>query len=178
MSSTITIASPTRPGKASASTAGVSTHQPPRHKKIHTRQRVTKAMKRFEDTMHYTIAFVLSGIAIATMIETTRTLLMTPSTTTFATATSNAVGGVLIVLILVEITRTVITPPDSKGVAIRRLLVIAIMSAVREVLWVGVNSDASASTGKSLAMAISSAVVVGLAVAFTLVRRTSSDPAN
>jgi uncharacterized membrane protein (DUF373 family) len=126
--------------------------------------------------MHYSIATVLSGIAIATMVYTTATLLTTSDS--FAAATSNAVAGVLIVLILIEITRTVITPPDSKGVAIRRLLMIAIMSALREVLWIGVNAEAgktSTEIGKPLAMAISTIVVVGLAAAFVLVRRASDE---
>lgn len=140
------------------------------------RRRVSKFVAGFEEWMHYGIATVLSGIAVATMAYTTVTLLTTSHS--FADATSNAVAGVLIVLILIEITRTVLTPPDSKGVAIRRLLMIAIMSALREVLWIGVNAGSGNTTteiGKPLAMAISTVVVVGLAAAFVLVRRASGN---
>ncbi len=57
-----------------------------------------------------------------------------------------AVGEVLIVLIIVEITRTVFTTPDSNGVAIRRLIVI--VSALRGVLWISI-SPALASNNTS-----------------------------
>lgn len=164
--------SPSAPGRSSVATkptAAVAKRKPP------FKRRVTKVIERFEEWMHYSIATVLSGIAIATMAYTTVTLLTTSDS--FAAATSNAVAGVLIVLILIEITRTVVTPPDSKGVAIRRLLMIAIMSALREVLWIGVSGDAKTEIDKPLAMAISTIVVVGLAVAFVLVRRASEKAA-
>lgn len=141
-----------------------------------TREQFSQFVERFEDAMHYVVALMLGAIAIATLAVTTRTLLVNPAHTNFATTTSNAVSGVLIALILVEIMRTVTTYPDSKGVAIRRLFMIAIMSTLRDVLWVGVNSEAGGlSTDRSLAMAIGSVVVVGLAFAFTLVNYTSRE---
>ena len=85
--------------------------EPATRKKVPFKRRVTKAIERFEEWMHYSIATVLSGIAIATMAYTTVTLLT--SSDSFAAATSNAVAGVLIVLILIEITRTVVTPPTA-----------------------------------------------------------------
>ncbi len=136
-----------------------------------------RLVKQFEKAMHYAVAGMLSTIAVATMLYTTVVLVTAPrmfsSPSKFGLATSNAVGGVLIVLILVEITRTVVTSPDNKGIAIRRLLMIGIMSALREVLWIGVNSGAKIELGKPIAMAISTIVVVGLAMAYTLVRRVS-----
>jgi uncharacterized membrane protein (DUF373 family) len=183
MSSTVAI---TRPGSrnhrpqysAERTESGVtrpakSERAPLYRKKTLLNRRVTKAIERFEEWMHYSIATVLSGIAIATMAYTTVTLLTTSDS--FAAATSNAVAGVLIVLILVEITRTVVMQPDGKGVAIRRLLMIAIMSALREVLWIGVSGSTKTEIGKPIAMAISTIVVVGLSVAFVLVRRASGE---
>jgi uncharacterized membrane protein (DUF373 family) len=127
--------------------------------------------------MHYCVAIVLICIATAMMAETVWALVT--ASTTFAVAASSAVGGVLFVLILVEITRTVVFPPDSKGVAIRRLLVIAIVSALREVLLISAHSmvhpvpSHSEVTGIPLEMGISTAVVVGLAAAFVLLHRAS-----
>jgi uncharacterized membrane protein (DUF373 family) len=121
---------------------------------------------------------MLIAIAIALLVETTWTLITASGP--FVNAASTAVGGVLLVLIIVEITRTVITIPDTNGVAIRRLIVIAIVSALREVLWIGV-SPALASSGttgtaanKPLDMGITTAVVFGLAISFALVRRASA----
>jgi uncharacterized membrane protein (DUF373 family) len=184
MSSTIAISSPSRRDhrpqysaertRSDVSRRAATKERPPTtRKRAPFKRRVTRAIERFEEWMHYSIATVLSGIAIATMAYTTVSLLT--SSDSFAAATSNAVAGVLIVLILIEITRTVVTPPDSKGVAIRRLLMIAIMSALREVLWIGIAGNTKTEIDKPLAMAISTIVVVGLAVAFVLVRRASGE---
>lgn len=121
---------------------------------------------------------MLIAIAIALLVETTWTLITASGP--FLNAASTAVGEVLIVLIIVEITRTVFTIPDTTGIAIRRLIVIAIVSALREVLWIGV-SPALASTSTSskaidrpLDMGIATAVVFGLVVSFVLARRASA----
>jgi uncharacterized membrane protein (DUF373 family) len=131
-------------------------------------RRVTDLLSQVEGWVQCCIVAVLIGIAIATMAYTTVTLLTTSSS--FAEATNSAVGGMLIVLILVEITRTIITGPDG----IRRLLLIAIMSGLREVLWIGVSAgNAHGEMGKPLTMAIVTVIVIGLAGAFALVGRSS-----
>lgn len=162
--------------------AGTGDHanaaRPKTCKKSHPGRRAAHLVKRCEASVHYSVAFMLIAIAIALLVETTWTLITASGP--FVNAASTAVGGVLLVLIIVEITRTVITIPDTNGVAIRRLIVIAIVSALREVLWIGV-SPALASSGttgtaanKPLDMGITTAVVFGLAISFALVRRASA----
>lgn len=150
-----------------------------RHRSHRSTQRkhIKWAIEHFENLMHYLVAAVLIAIATTMMAETVWTLMT--SSTTFAVAASGAVGGVLFVLILVEITRTVVFPPDSRGVAIRRLFTIAIVSALREVLLISAHSmmhpvpSHDELTGIPLEMGISTAVVVGMAAAFVLVHRAS-----
>src|ERR1041385_659138 len=136
------------------------------HKKT-SRKRVRWAVDHFERWMHYWVAGVLIVIATVMMSQTVWSLIA--SSTTFAVAASGAVGGVLFVLILVEVTRTVVFPPDPKGVAIRRLFMIAIVSALREVLLISAHSmmhpvpSHDELAGIPLEMGISTAVVVGMA---------------
>jgi uncharacterized membrane protein (DUF373 family) len=197
MSSTITspIASPRRRAtaqhpparKRSPKSATAAAHEQAdkqrHHKKRHGRTRARTVIERIEDSMHYSVAAVLILIAIAMLGETIWALVTTRLP--FSVAASSAVAGVLFVLILVEITRTVIDPPDTKGVALRRLLMIAIVSALREVLLVSANaadlsntsavsaeSHASALGSSPITLAISMAVVIGLAAAFALMRRS------
>jgi uncharacterized membrane protein (DUF373 family) len=125
--------------------------------------------------MHCYVAFVLIAIAIALLVKTTWTLITASGP--FLDAASAAVGEVLIVLIIVEIARTVFATPDVNGVAIRRLIVIATLSALREVLWVSVspalatNGSSVKMTDKPLATGIAAAVVFALVLSFALVRR-------
>jgi uncharacterized membrane protein (DUF373 family) len=147
-------------------------------KKSHPGRRAARVVKRCEVSVHYSVAFVLIAIAIALLAETTWALITASGP--FVNAAGTAVGDVLLVLIIVEITRTVVTIPDTNGIAIRRLIVIAIVSALREVLWIGV-SPALASGGttgtvvdKSLDMGVTTAVVFGLAISFALVRRAGA----
>jgi uncharacterized membrane protein (DUF373 family) len=161
-----------------AATDDASVARAKARKKAHPARRAEHVVKRCEASVHYSVAFMLIAIAIALLVETTWTLVTASGP--FVNAASAAVGEVLLVLIIVEITRTVITIPDANGIAIRRLIVIAIVSALREVLWVGVSpalasSGASASTvDKPLDMGITTAAVFGLAISFALVRRASA----
>ncbi len=162
--------------RARAASIGVRDRHPHVHGKS-SRRRIKWAVEHFESWMHYLVAAVLIAIATAMMGETVWRLMT--SSTTFAVAASSAVGGVLFVLILVEITRTVVFPPDSRGVAIRRLFMIAIVSALREVLLISAHSmmhpvpSHDELTGIPLEMGISTTVVVGMAAAFVLVHRAS-----
>jgi uncharacterized membrane protein (DUF373 family) len=139
-----------------------------------TGQRVAGVIERCEASVHLSVACTLIVIAFALLGETLWTL---ATTGPFVTAACTAVGEVLLVLILVEIARTVRMIPDDNGSVIRKLIVIAIMSALREVLWIGVSpafagSDASGGVvDKPLDLAVSTAAVLGLVFAFGLMRR-------
>jgi len=159
---------------ASISRAGASKAKLGKRHRVE--QRVTGAIERFEESVHLSIAFTLIAIAIVLLVETIWTLLTTGP---FLAAVYTAVGEVLLVLILVEIARTVRMIPDDNGVVVGKLVVIAIVSAVREVLWIGV-SPAFAGGGagnvveKPLDLGVSIAAVLGLIVAFVLMRRASA----
>jgi uncharacterized membrane protein (DUF373 family) len=160
---------PTAPTKGEAST------KTKRDKRRSTGQRVAGVIERCEASVHLSVACTLIVIAFALLGETLWTL---ATTGPFVSAACTAVGEVLLVLILVEIARTVRMIPDDNGSVIRKLIVIAIMSALREVLWIGVSpafAGSNASGGvvdKPLDLAVSTAAVLGLVFAFGLMRRT------
>jgi uncharacterized membrane protein (DUF373 family) len=152
-------------------------HKRKMNKKAHAGRQAMRAIKRIDTSVHYSVALVLIGLAVVMLGEIMWTLLTTSSALTVAA--SNAIGGFLFVLIIVEITCTVTTSPDNNGVALRRLLVIVIISALRELLWLGVHPslDGITNSGQAfnrpLDLGLSTAVVLALAVSLTLVRRIS-----
>lgn len=150
---------------------GSTSHGGARRGQSRVERRVAQMIERCEDVIDYSIIAMLGGISIATMAYTTATLLTTSSS--FAAATSNAVSGLLITLILVEIARTVHT--SDKERAIRKLMLVVIVSGLREVLWMNASAGSGAADGgfgRPLTLAIVTVVLVGLAVAYALVRRS------
>jgi uncharacterized membrane protein (DUF373 family) len=108
-----------------------------RHHKRSIRKTVRKKIDAIDTSVHVFVALALIGIAVGMLVETVRTLLTTPGP--FPVAAGNAVGSILFVLIIVEITRTVFV--GSNRVTLRRLLVITIVSTLRGVLFLGGSSE-------------------------------------
>lgn len=95
-----------------------------------------------------------------------------------------AIDGVLVVIILIDILRTVVMHVEGAGFPFRPFLVIGIIAAVREILAVSTRltlSSSSASPQALLQLGISAAVVVLLAFSLWLtrdVRMAEADAAN
>jgi len=86
------------------------------------------------------------------------------------------VDGVIFAVILLEIARTVVLPFE-KGLQLQRLLIVAMVCAVRDLLAVGAglalnDMDATNVPHTSLlALGMNAAVVVGLAIALMFIDR-------
>jgi uncharacterized membrane protein (DUF373 family) len=135
-------------------------------------------VKVAEDLVHYCVAIVLVAVAGAVLYRTTYDLAMTSAP--FAQAATTAVNGVLFAIIIMEVMRTVLAHFDRGGLQLQPFLIIGIISAVREILSVGVHlslqdtdqSGALATIHLALQeLAVNGAVVLGLAAALVLIRR-------
>jgi uncharacterized membrane protein (DUF373 family) len=134
-----------------------------------------------ENLVHYVVAAVLMAVAIFTLFDTTRTLTMSVTKSSFPAAATAAVNGVLFAVIIVEITRTVLSHFDKKGLQLQPFLIIGIVSALREVLSVGARLSLNTMPAREvhtslLELGINAAVVVGLAGSLVLIRRYGSMP--
>jgi uncharacterized membrane protein (DUF373 family) len=139
------------------------------------------ALVLFEDLMHYGVALVLVGISGAVLFRTVKDL-FTPGAT-FWVAIPTAVDGVLFVVIVLEIFRTVIAHFEKGGFQLKPFLIIGIISAVRHVLTVGArlsiqsqNADASQSstqfTHSLWELGINAGVVLALVIGLVLIKRS------
>jgi uncharacterized membrane protein (DUF373 family) len=97
----------------------------------------------------------------------------------------SAVDGVLVVIILLDILRTVLTHLDGWGFPFRPFLVIGIIAAVREILAVSTRLTLSSSSSSSSAvtqslflLGVSAGVVLVLAVALWITRGQDVDSDN
>jgi uncharacterized membrane protein (DUF373 family) len=127
-----------------------------------------------DSVVHYAVAVLLLVIAAVVLIHTVADF--TRANDVFSAGVTAAVNGVLFVIIVLEILRTVVAHFDEGGFQLRPFLVIGIVSAVRHILTVG--AQISLADEKSAAhlhdslleLGVNAAVVVALAVALLLVR--------
>jgi len=131
-----------------------------------------------EDAVHYLVALLLFAIAGVVLYETVRRF--ANSTPVFPDGVTEAVNGVLFVVIIMEILRTVLAHFEGGGFQLKPFLVIGIISAVRHILTVGANLtlahvSVSALHDSLLELGVNAAVVVALVLALVLVRRTETE---
>jgi uncharacterized membrane protein (DUF373 family) len=98
----------------------------------------------------------------------------------YAQAATSAVNGVLIAIIVLEVMRTVMAHFDREGLQPEPFLIIAIISAVRGILFVGARLSLGATQGPPISvhdavleLAVDGALVVGLSISLVLLRRRS-----
>ncbi len=113
-------------------------------------------------------------MAFAVLAETAYTL--ATASALFPAAATTAVNGMLFVLIVVEISCTIIIRPEGRIVQVQTVLILGIVGAVREVLMIGMrlsspNVPALAVHTVLLEFGAYAAVVFCLVVALVLVRR-------
>jgi uncharacterized membrane protein (DUF373 family) len=131
-----------------------------------------------EDAVHYLVALLLFAIAGVVLYETVRRF--ADATPLFPNGVTEAVNGVLFVVIIMEILRTVLAHFEGGGFQLKPFLVIGIISAVRHILTVGANLtlahvSVAALHNSLLELGVNAAVVVALVVALVLVRRTETE---
>jgi len=126
------------------------------------------------DAVQYGVALVLLVIAVVVLVRTAVSFLGTPGS--YPQNLIAAIDGVLVVIIVVDVLRTVLTSFQSTGLPLRPFLIIGIISAVRDILSVSARLSLQGPvTGPNfersiIELAVSSAVALALAGALVLTR--------
>lgn len=145
-------------------------------------KRLSKLQKELVDIgeglVYFGVAMVLMGVAGFVLLHTVCDLFATGQP--FAEATTTALSDVLFVIIIMEVTRTVITTFERKELRLQRFLMIGCMSAARAILGVGAHlslldpSKHANTDTVHLALtelAVNGVLVVGLAATLILIGR-------
>jgi uncharacterized membrane protein (DUF373 family) len=129
-----------------------------------------------EDLVYLGVALVLIGIATAGLYNTIDKLLNSDGEA-FGTVATAAVNGVLFVVIVLEIFRTLLDHLEGGGFQLRPFLIIGIISAVRQILLVGALSISNQTTEFShtvIELGVNAGVALVLVIALVLLQRTGA----
>ncbi|MCU1454695.1 MAG: phosphate-starvation-inducible rane protein PsiE [Acidimicrobiales bacterium] len=136
-----------------------------------------------ENVIYVLVAGVLIGLAAVLLYRTVVDAVT--SDQPFSSTITTAVNGVLFVVIVLEIYRTVVAHLEDGGFQLRPFLVIGIISAVRHILLIGAQSLASETTTSfarsQIELGVNAGVALGLVIALVLLHRSgvtaaSADP--
>lgn len=133
--------------------------------------------ERLETLLHAGVALVLIVLGAGVLINTAGHLIFRGSG--FLPGVLQTVNGVLLVVIIPEILRTVLAHFEEGGFPLREFLVIGVISATRHILSVAVELTVShggaAETRLSLlSLLAAAAVVVGLVIALFLLSKSET----
>jgi uncharacterized membrane protein (DUF373 family) len=134
---------------------------------------VLSALGAGEDLIYLGVALVLIGVAVALLFRTVSDVVTSPHD--FVTAVTTAVNGVLFVVIVLEIFRTVLAHLQGGGFQLQPFLVIGIISSVRHILLIGAQTLAgsgSAFDHSQIELAVNAGVALVLVIALVLIRRS------
>ena len=160
-------AAPPRPGSAGKPPDGSD-----RPRKGRGRPR-RKPLKRASDAMRKVVAGTLLLAAAIILMDTVRTFVTHHPLS--AAAAMAVVSGVLLPVIIVEIMITVDTSGGNGLRVLQALIVIGVISSVREILMITArlsfdSNGTAANPHAALMLGANTAVVLGLTVAFVLIR--------
>ena len=134
------------------------------------------------DIVQYGVAIVLLVLAVVVLVKSFITFMT--SLSDYTTALISAVDAVLVVIILIDIMRTVLTHLEGWGFPFRPFLVIGIIAAVRDILAVSTRLTFSAGpapagspsvTQSLFELGTNAGVILVLAVALFLTRGQDVD---
>ena len=130
--------------------------------------------EHIENALYAAVAVVLVVVASVLLYRTVTDAFT--SDRPFGEAITAAINGVLFVVIVLEIYRTVVAHLEGGGFQLRPFLVIGIISAVRHILLIGTQS-LSGDTAKAfyraqIELGVNAAVALGLVVALVLLHRS------
>jgi uncharacterized membrane protein (DUF373 family) len=132
-----------------------------------------------EDAVHYAVVAILLAVAGVVLWQTGTELFHAHRV--FATRVTDAINGVLFVIILMELLRTVVAHFEGAGLQLQPFLIIGIISAVRHILTIGARLTLSGEGNKTafqhsqIELGVEAAVVLALAVGLVLIRRSSTN---
>lgn len=126
-----------------------------------------------EDAIYVAVAIVLVALAAVLLYRTVADALT--SDQPFSTTITSAVNGVLFVVIVLEIYRTVLAHLEGGGFQLRPFLIIGIISAVRHILLIGAQSlsteNGTTFDHAQIELGVNAAVALALVVALVLLHR-------
>jgi uncharacterized membrane protein (DUF373 family) len=129
-----------------------------------------------EDFIYLAVAVVLVAIASVLLYHTVSDALTTSAV--FSDRVTAAVNGVLFVVIVLELFRTVVAHLQGGGFQLRPFLIIGIISAVRHILLVGARSLSSESdkafNHTQIELAVNGGVALVLVIALVLLMRSQN----
>ena len=141
-------------------------------------------LRVFIDLVQYGVAIVLLVLAAVVLVRSFISFVtsLNASASGYTLSLINAVDGVLVVIILVDIMRTVLTHLEGWGFPFRPFLIIGIIAAVRDILAVSTRltlssggTTAGAVTQSLLELGVNAGVILVLAVALFLTRGQDVD---
>jgi uncharacterized membrane protein (DUF373 family) len=137
-----------------------------------------------EDLVHYAVAFVLVGVAGVVLVRSVIDS-FAGEHNSFPERVTGVINGILFVIIVMEILRTVVAHFDDAGLQLKPFLIIGIISAVRHILTVGAQVSLGATDDNpshfrhtQIELGVNAAVVIALVLGLVLVWRseeTASD---
>jgi len=145
----------------------------PSHERQRPRWLIT-TLSTIEDVIYVAVAVILVAIAAVLLYRTVVDSISGHHL--FSDRITIAINGVLFVVIVLELFRTVIAHLEGGGFQLIPFLMIGIISAVRHILLIGTRSLAS-ETGNvfnhtQIELAVNAGVALALVIALVLVRRT------
>ena len=131
---------------------------------------------RMQDLLYYLIAAILMALAIAALVRLGIDFFTHDEP--FAQRVTGAVNGVLFVVIVMELLRTILAQLEDAAFQLKPFLIVGIISAVRHILTVGAELSIAAEEGGDLVhradveLAVNALVVLALVVGLVLVRKS------
>jgi len=142
-------------------------------------RRVIGVVEVAEDVVHYAVALLLVGVAVAVLVSSVIDF-FNGTDHAFAERVTAVINSVLFVIIVMEILRTVVAHFDDAGLQLKPFLIIGIISAVRHILTVGAQvslgteDDAAHFRRAQMELGVNAAVVLALVVGLVLVWRSEA----
>ena len=135
-----------------------------------------KALVRFQDIAYYAIAVMLLALAIGALVHTVVDFVAHDEA--FAERVTGVVNGVLFVVIVLELLRTVLAHFENASFQLKPFLIIGIISVVRHILTVGAELSLRDDNGGEIwrradvELGINALVVLALVVGLVLIRES------
>jgi uncharacterized membrane protein (DUF373 family) len=128
-----------------------------------------------EDVVFFVLSVLLFVLAVAVLVRTSHDLVLPPHGEAFVETVTRGLNGVLFVVIVMEVLRTMVARYQGVGFRLQPFLVIAIISTVRHILTVGarlslVGEDAPLQR-TMIELGVNAGVVLVLALSLVLIRR-------
>jgi uncharacterized membrane protein (DUF373 family) len=140
---------------------------------------LVRSVEYGEALVFVALTLLLFAIAVLVLIQTTDNLISPPPRQAFAEDITLALNGVLFVVIVIEVLRTIVGRFQGQGFRLQPYLVIAIVSTVRHILTVAARLSLVGDEGGTaliIELVATSGVVLVLVAALVLLRRWAQFP--